>query len=74
VGFNDYIYISLKTPISCETLCNRLNSFISSMDTKDCVLEIGLKKIGEYESTIKLGYINSSNPPITTENNHEHKN
>ena len=72
MGFNDYIYISLKTPISCDTLCNRLNSFISSIDTKDSVLEIGVKKIGEYEPTPKLGYININNPPIIPESNNEH--
>lgn len=74
MSFNQSIYFSLQEPISCQSLCNKINNFISNTDTENCVLEVNIKKITDYSSNPKLGYINSSSPPIIPENNYEHNN
>ena len=71
----NYIYFNLRTPISCQHLCSRIDSFINSIQNKDnLLLEIGIKQITEYNEIPKLGYTNSRETTNTMENNHEHQN
>ena len=63
VFMENYIYFTLSRPISCELICNRLNALISSVDTENTLIEIGIKNISTEGKISNLGYINSEQSP-----------
>ncbi len=69
----NYIYFTLSKPLSCEHICNRINALISSIDTENALIEIGVKNISTEGKISNLGYINNEQSPYLLENKDESK-